>query len=50
VRVTCGKTPVRLIRLWDGPFTDRLVQKFSLPVNSWRERHARPCESDPLDA
>jgi NAD+ kinase len=44
VRVTCGKTPVRLIRLWDGPFTDRLVQKFSLPVKSWRERHARPCE------
>ncbi len=44
VRVTCGKTPVRLVRLWDGPFTDRLVQKFSLPVKSWRERHARPCE------
>jgi NAD+ kinase len=42
VRVTCGKTPVRLVRLWDGPFTDRLVQKFSLPVKSWRERHARP--------
>ncbi|MEV7098882.1 NAD kinase [Amycolatopsis sp. NPDC051045] len=44
VRVTCGKTPVRLVRLWDGPFTDRLVQKFSLPVKSWRERHARPVE------
>ncbi|WP_206796732.1 NAD kinase [Amycolatopsis sp. MtRt-6] len=44
VRVTCGRTPVRLVRLWDGPFTDRLVQKFSLPVKSWRERHARPCE------
>ncbi|MFJ7219673.1 NAD kinase [Amycolatopsis sp. NPDC098790] len=44
VRVTNGKTPVRLVRLWDGPFTDRLVQKFSLPVKSWRERHARPCE------
>ena len=44
VRVTCGTTPVRLVRLWDGPFTDRLVQKFSLPVKSWRERHARPCE------
>jgi NAD+ kinase len=42
VRVTCGKIPVRLVRLWDGPFTDRLVQKFSLPVKSWRERHARP--------
>lgn len=44
VRVTNGTTPVRLVRLWDGPFTDRLVQKFSLPVKSWRERHARPCE------
>jgi NAD+ kinase len=44
VRVTCGKIPVRLVRLWDGPFTDRLVQKFSLPVKSWRERHARPCD------
>jgi NAD+ kinase len=44
VRVTCGRIPVRLIRLWDGPFTDRLVQKFSLPVKSWRERHARPCD------
>ncbi|MDQ7808430.1 NAD kinase [Amycolatopsis sp. A133] len=44
VRVTCGMTPVRLVRLWDGPFTDRLVQKFSLPVKSWRERHARPVE------
>jgi NAD+ kinase len=44
VRVTCGSVPVRLVRLWDGPFTDRLVQKFSLPVTSWRERHARPSE------
>ncbi len=44
VRVTCGTVPVRLVRLWDGPFTDRLVQKFSLPVKSWRERHARPVE------
>ncbi|HKN52114.1 MAG TPA: NAD kinase [Amycolatopsis sp.] len=41
VRVTCGGTPVRLVRLWDGPFTDRLVQKFALPVKSWRERHSR---------
>ncbi len=44
VRVTCGSTPVRLVRLWDGPFTDRLVQKFALPVTSWRERHSRPTE------
>jgi NAD+ kinase len=42
VEVVAGGTPVRLARLWPGPFTDRLVHKFSLPVKSWRERHARP--------
>lgn len=30
--------PVRLARLSDGPFTDRLVAKFSLPVDGWRGR------------
>ena len=39
VRVVSGQVPVRLARLWPGPFTDRLVHKFSLPVKSWRERH-----------
>jgi NAD+ kinase len=28
--------PVRLARLHTGPFTDRLVQKFDLPVSGWR--------------
>ncbi|AGW42121.1 inorganic polyphosphate/ATP-NAD kinase [Leifsonia xyli subsp. cynodontis DSM 46306] len=28
--------PVRLARLHPGPFTDRLVQKFTLPVTGWR--------------
>jgi NAD+ kinase len=28
--------PVRLARLSQGPFTDRLVNKFSLPVYGWR--------------
>jgi NAD+ kinase len=28
--------PVRLARLHEGPFTDRLVQKFNLPVTGWR--------------
>jgi NAD+ kinase len=28
--------PVRLARLHSGPFTDRLVQKFNLPVSGWR--------------
>ncbi|SEC12098.1 NAD+ kinase [Paramicrobacterium humi] len=29
-------TPVRLARLHDSPFTDRLVRKFHLPVSGWR--------------
>lgn len=41
VRVVWGGVPIRLLRLWHGPFTDRLVHKFALPVTSWRERHAR---------
>jgi NAD+ kinase len=41
VEVVCGRVPVRLVRLWNGLFTDRLVHKFSLPVKGWRERHAR---------
>jgi NAD+ kinase len=28
--------PVRLARLSQGPFTDRLVNKFNLPVTGWR--------------
>ncbi|MCU1405154.1 MAG: kinase [Glaciihabitans sp.] len=28
--------PVRLARLSQGPFTDRLVHKFALPVTGWR--------------
>lgn len=31
-----SSTPVRLARLHPGPFTDRLVNKFSLPVHGWR--------------
>lgn len=29
-------TPVRLARFRQGPFNDRLVKKFSLPVDGWR--------------
>ena len=29
-------TPVRLARLNQGPFTDRLVNKFNLSVSGWR--------------
>ncbi|WP_416351957.1 NAD kinase [Subtercola sp. RTI3] len=31
-----SSVPVRLARLTHGPFSDRLVQKFSLPVEGWR--------------
>jgi len=41
IEVVAGRTPVRLVRLGDEPFTDRLVHKFDLPVKGWRERHAR---------
>ena len=36
VEVTRGEQPVRLARLATGPFTDRLVAKFRLPVTGWR--------------
>ncbi len=36
IEVTAGGTPVRLVRLYDPPFTDRLVRKFELPVQGWR--------------
>jgi NAD+ kinase len=36
VEVTRSDKPVRLARLRQGPFTDRLVRKFSLPVEGWR--------------
>lgn len=42
VEVVAGRVPVLLARLREGPFTDRLVHKFSLPVTSWRERHSAP--------
>jgi NAD+ kinase len=36
VEVRRGAIPVRLARLHEAPFTDRLVRKFQLPVNGWR--------------
>ncbi len=42
VEVRRGVRPVRLVRLRDEPFTDRLVAKFGLPVSGWRgAREAR---------
>jgi NAD+ kinase len=31
-----SSVPVRLARLHQGPFTDRLVGKFNLPTSGWR--------------
>ncbi len=36
VEVHRGARPVRLARLHEAPFTDRLVAKFALPVEGWR--------------
>ena len=36
VELGTGDLPVRLVRLREQPFTDRLVRKFNLPVRSWR--------------
>lgn len=36
VEVRRGSQPVRLARLHQAPFTDRLVAKFDLPVEGWR--------------
>lgn len=36
IEVTRGDAPVRLVRLHEAPFTDRLVAKFGLSVEGWR--------------
>jgi NAD+ kinase len=36
IEVRRGRSPVRLARLHQAPFTDRLVAKFDLPVSGWR--------------
>ncbi|MGH3686376.1 MAG: NAD kinase [Pseudonocardiaceae bacterium] len=36
IEMVRGATPIRLVRLHDCPFTDRLVRKFELPVQGWR--------------
>lgn len=45
VELTRGDAPVRLVRLRQQPFTDRLVRKFSLPVRGWRGSATRPDHS-----
>jgi NAD+ kinase len=36
IEVRRGRFPIRLVRLHQAPFTDRLVAKFGLPVDGWR--------------
>jgi NAD+ kinase len=40
VEVAGGSMPARLVKLRQGPFTDRLVEKFELPVQGWRSPRA----------
>ncbi|MCZ4497842.1 MAG: kinase [Marmoricola sp.] len=45
IEVRRGSKPVRLVRLHEAPFADRLVAKFDLPVEGWRgasERRRKP--------
>jgi len=51
IEVRRGSKPVRLARLHQAPFTDRLVAKFDLPVEGWRgaagRRRKNPADGDP---
>ncbi|MGN6472405.1 MAG: NAD kinase [Mycobacteriales bacterium] len=38
LEIVAGAEPVRLVRLRTAPFTDRLVDKFRLPVQGWSGR------------
>ena len=46
IEVRRGRTPVRLVRLHEAPFTDRLVAKFGLPVDGWRGAAERRRRTD----
>ncbi len=50
IEVRSGLRPVRLVRLHDAPFTDRLVAKFDLPVEGWRGASARRRRAGTPDA
>lgn len=50
IEVRRSRTPVRLIRLHEAPFTDRLVAKFDLPVEGWRGASERRRRSGDRDA
>ncbi len=41
IEIRRGLHPVRLVRVHEAPFTDRLVAKFDLPVEGWRGAASR---------
>ena len=47
IEVRRGHAPIRLARLHEAPFTDRLVAKFELPVSGWRGAAERRRVGDP---
>lgn len=47
IEVRRGTRPVRLVRLHQAPFTDRLVAKFGLPVEGWRGSAERRRRGEP---
>jgi NAD+ kinase len=47
IEVRRGSTPVRLARLHQAPFTDRLVAKFGLSVEGWRGASERRRRNGP---
>ena len=49
IEVRRGEKPVRLVRLHEAPFTDRLVAKFGLPVEGWRGSNERRRKLDEAD-
>ena len=50
IEVRHGGSPVRLVRLHEAPFTDRLVAKFGLPVEGWRGASERRRSNGGADA
>ncbi len=50
IEVRRGRQPVRLARLHQAPFTDRLVAKFDLPVSGWRGAAERRRRNGGADA
>jgi NAD+ kinase len=50
IEVRRGSSPVRLVRLHEAPFTDRLVAKFGLPVSGWRGASGRRRQAEERDA